>query len=65
MQIHESRVHLDIETDDIPVEAARLENLRATVSKSRPPDRLEEGEPRDWLFHMVFLLYAFDLKRPR
>jgi catechol 2,3-dioxygenase-like lactoylglutathione lyase family enzyme len=28
---HESRVHLDIETDDIPAEAARLEALGAKV----------------------------------
>ena len=28
---HESRVHLDIETDDIPAEVARLENLGARV----------------------------------
>lgn len=28
---HESRVHLDIETDDIPAEVARLETLGATV----------------------------------
>ena len=28
---HESRVHLDIETDDIPAEFARLEKLGATV----------------------------------
>lgn len=28
---HESRVHLDIETDDIPAEVARLEALGATV----------------------------------
>jgi hypothetical protein len=28
---HESRVHLDIETDDIPAEVARLEGLGATV----------------------------------
>ena len=28
---HESRVHLDIETDDIPAEVTRLENLGATV----------------------------------
>lgn len=28
---HESRVHLDIETDDIPAEIARLEKLGATV----------------------------------
>jgi hypothetical protein len=33
---HESRVHLDIETDDIPAEVARLERLGATVV-----DRLE------------------------
>jgi hypothetical protein len=33
---HESRVHLDIETDDIPAEVARLEKLGATVV-----DRLE------------------------
>ena len=28
---HESRVHIDIETDDIPAEVARLENLGATI----------------------------------
>ena len=28
---HESRVHLDIEADDIPAEIARLEKLGATV----------------------------------
>jgi len=28
---HESRAHLDIETDDIPAEVARLEKLGATV----------------------------------
>ena len=28
---HESRVHLDIETDDIPAEVARLERLGASV----------------------------------
>ncbi|MGN2254155.1 VOC family protein [Frateuria sp. GZRe12] len=28
---HDSRVHLDIETDDIPAEVARLEKLGATV----------------------------------
>lgn len=28
---HESRVHLDIETDDIPAEVGRLEKLGATV----------------------------------
>jgi len=28
---HESRVHIDIETDDIPAEAARLEKLGAAV----------------------------------
>jgi predicted enzyme related to lactoylglutathione lyase len=33
---HESRVHLDIETDDIPAEVARLEKLGAHVV-----DRLE------------------------
>jgi predicted enzyme related to lactoylglutathione lyase len=33
---HESRVHLDIETDDIPAEVRRLERLGATVV-----DRLE------------------------
>jgi predicted enzyme related to lactoylglutathione lyase len=30
---HESRVHLDIETDDLPAEVARLEKLGATVHK--------------------------------
>jgi predicted enzyme related to lactoylglutathione lyase len=29
---HESRVHLDIETDDIPAEVARLETLGAKVA---------------------------------
>ncbi len=33
---HDSRVHIDIETDDIPAEVARLERLGATVV-----DRLE------------------------
>jgi predicted enzyme related to lactoylglutathione lyase len=33
---HESRVHIDIETDDIPAEVARLEKLGARVV-----DRLE------------------------
>jgi hypothetical protein len=30
---HESRIHLDIETDDIPAEVARLERLGATVDR--------------------------------
>ena len=30
---HESRVHIDIETDDIPAEVARLEKLGAVVDK--------------------------------
>jgi hypothetical protein len=30
---HESRVHLDIETDDLPAEVARLEALGAKVAK--------------------------------
>lgn len=30
---HESRVHINIETDDIPAEIARLEKLGATVDK--------------------------------
>jgi len=30
---HESRVHIDIETDDIPAEVARLEKLGATVDR--------------------------------
>jgi len=30
---HQSRVHIDIETDDIPAEVARLEKLGATVWK--------------------------------
>jgi len=30
---HESRVHIDIETDNIPAEVARLEKLGATVDK--------------------------------
>jgi len=32
---HESRVHLDIETDDIAAEVARLERLGATVDESK------------------------------
>lgn len=28
---HDSRVHIDIETDDVPAEVARLEKLGATV----------------------------------
>ena len=31
---HESRVHIDIETDDIAAEVARLERLGATVDKT-------------------------------
>ena len=30
---HESRIHLDIETDDIPAEVERLQKLGATVDK--------------------------------
>ena len=30
---HESRVHLDIETDDIPAEVARLEKLGAKIDQ--------------------------------
>ena len=30
---HESRVHIDIETDDIPAEVTRLERLGATVDQ--------------------------------
>lgn len=30
---HESRVHIDIEADDIPAEVARLEKLGATIEK--------------------------------
>lgn len=30
---HESRVHIDIETDDIPAEVARLEKLGATIER--------------------------------
>lgn len=30
---HESRVHIDIETDDIPAEVERLENLGATIDE--------------------------------
>ena len=33
---HESRVHLDIETDDIGAEVARLEELGATVEQRFP-----------------------------
>src|SRR5204863_7601538 len=32
---HESRVHLDIESDDIPAEVARLETLGAAVVRRR------------------------------
>ena len=30
---HESRVHIDIETDDIPAEVERLEKLGATIDR--------------------------------
>lgn len=30
---HESRMHMDIETDDIPAEVARLQALGATIDK--------------------------------
>jgi len=33
---HESRVHLDIETDDIPAEVKRLETLGAKVHQELP-----------------------------
>ena len=33
---HESRVHLDIETDDIPAEVRRLEKLGAKVAQEHP-----------------------------
>jgi len=33
---HESRVHIDIETDDIPAEVARLETLGARVTERLP-----------------------------
>jgi predicted enzyme related to lactoylglutathione lyase len=33
---HESRVHLDIETDDIPAEVKRLEKLGAKVAQQLP-----------------------------
>jgi len=33
---HESRAHLDIETDDIAAEVARLEKLGATVAERLP-----------------------------
>src|SRR5262252_10769073 len=32
---HESRAHLDIETDDIPAEVARLEKLGANVAERK------------------------------
>jgi predicted enzyme related to lactoylglutathione lyase len=32
---HESRVHIDIETDDIPAEVARLEKLGAAVEERK------------------------------
>ena len=34
---HESRVHIDIETDDIPAEVARLEKLGAKVANRLEP----------------------------
>lgn len=33
---HDSRVHVDIETDDIPAEVARLETIGATVVERLP-----------------------------
>ena len=35
---HDSRVHIDIETDDIPAEVARLEKLGAKVAERLEPD---------------------------
>jgi len=32
---HESRIHLDIETDDIPAEVARLEKLGAVIHERK------------------------------
>ena len=32
---HESRVHIDIETDDIPAEIARLQKLGATIDERK------------------------------
>jgi len=32
---HESRIHLDIETDDIPAEVARLQKLGATIDTQK------------------------------
>ena len=43
---HESRVHMDIETDDIPAEVARLEKLGAKVV--RPPGALGGDAGADW-----------------
>ena len=40
---HESRVHLDIETDDIPAEVARLEKLGARAPSE--PIELDWGFP--------------------
>jgi hypothetical protein len=40
---HESRVHVDIETDDIPAEAARLDTLTVDEEQSgiSPRDEIE------------------------
>ena len=42
---HESRVHLDIETDDIPAEVARLEKLGAKVVKRMERWVVMQGRP--------------------
>jgi hypothetical protein len=37
---HESRVHIDIETDDIPAEVARLEKLGAKTHRQAPQETI-------------------------
>jgi predicted enzyme related to lactoylglutathione lyase len=62
---HESRVHLDIETDDIEAEVARLENLGA-VRVARTPGWVVMQAPTGQRFCVVKVFRAnFDAEANR
>ena len=50
---HESRVHIDIETDDIAAEVAHLEKEIGCKSVGRPPRWLVMPAPTGWRFCVV------------
>lgn len=52
---HESRIHLDIETDDIPAEVARLERLGAR----------QVGAVKDWIVMQAPTGHRFCLVPPQ